>query len=425
MPLPPFPPAALRALASRNYRLYFTGQLVSLAGTWMQQLAMVWLVYRLTNSAFVLGAVGFASQIPILFLGPFAGVWSDRFDRRRLLLITQTLAMVQALLLAFLTWADWINAGLLLAMALLLGCINAIDMPTRQSIAAQLVDDPEDLPNAIALNSFLMNAARFVGPALAGFAVSLVGEAICFVLNALSYLAVLLALSAMRLRPLVSRPARPALDALGEGFRYVFGQKEIRATLILVASISLFTTPYVVLMPLFAKEIFGGDASTFGLMVGCAGAGSLAASVFLATRADIRHLRRRLAQSAPATGVALALFALAPAIWVAFPLLFVLGFCVILTIAGSNTLIQTRLDDALRGRVMAIFSMAFLGIAPLGSFTVGTLAHTLGTRPTLVGCGILTLLAGLFYRHLDRRLSAQTPPAPAAQAETSPPTNTR
>ncbi|HJW24147.1 MAG TPA: MFS transporter [Rhodocyclaceae bacterium] len=393
-------PALLRALDSRNYRLYFMGQLVSLAGTWMQQIAMIWLAYRLSGSSLVLGSVGFASQIPILLFAAISGVWIDRLDRRRLLMWTQTLAMAQALVLAGLTWMDWATPGLLVLMAFFLGCVNAVDVPARQAIAAQLVDDPDDLPNAIALNSFVMNATRFVGPALAGFVVAVVGEAVCFLFNAASYLAVLLALAAIRL---VSRPGRSAraLEALKEGYRYVAGHRDIRRSLMLVACVSFFATPYAVMMPLFAREIFGGDARTYGLLIGSAGAGSLLASLYLASRTDTEGLVHRVGLAAPAVGAALALFAVTPKLWLAFPVLMALGFSVIVTIAGSNTLIQTLVENDFRGRVMAIFSMAFLGIAPLGSFTVGTVAHGIGIRPTLIACGLLTLAAGLVYRFVS------------------------
>jgi len=371
----------------------------------MQQIAMAWLAYRLSNSALVLGAVGFASQIPILLFAGFAGVWTDRFDRRRLLLLTQSLSMAQALLLALLAWTGWINAPLLIALAFCLGCINALDVPARQAIAVQLVDDKDDLPNAIALNSFLMNSARFVGPALAGYLVAIMGEAVCFLLNAASYLAVLLALAAIRLPAHGGGSRAPALDALKEGIRYVRGHRPIQRSLLLVACISFFATPYAVMMPLFAREIFGGDARTFGLLIGCAGAGSLVASVFLASRKDTEGLSRYVGRAAPMVGAALACFALTPSPVVAYPILMVLGFSVIVTIAGSNTLIQTRVENAFRGRVMAIFSMAFLGIAPLGSLMIGSITHHIGIRPTLVGCGLLTLAAGLLYRRRARQLA--------------------
>lgn len=390
-------PPILRALKSRNYRLYFIGQLVSMAGTWMQQIAMVWLAYRLSNSAFVLGSVGFASQIPILIFASFSGVLVDRFDRRRLLMGTQALSMVQALMLAALAWLDRATPGLLILLAFFLGCINAVDVPARQAVVVQLVEDREDLPNAIALNSFLMNSARFIGPALAGFVVALVGEAVCFMLNAASYLAVLVALGLMHI-PAEGRRNSRAWDALKEGYRYVVGHKRIRRTLLLVACVSFFATPYAVMMPLFAREIFLGDARTYGFLIASAGGGSLLASLYLASRADTEGLAMRVALAAPTVGAALALFAVTPRAWMAYPVLMGVGFCVIITIAGCNTLIQTWVENEFRGRVMAIFSMAFLGIAPLGSFTIGSVAHAFGIRYTLVACGLLTLAAGLVYR---------------------------
>jgi len=391
-----------RALRSRNYRLYFAGQLVSLAGTWMQQIAMVWLAYRLSNSALVLGWVGFASQIPILLFSSFMGVLTDRFDRRRLLMVTQTLALAQALALAGLTWMHWISPGWLIVLAFLLGCVAALDVPARQAFVVDLVEKREDLPNAIALNSFLMNATRFVGPALAGFAVAAVGEAVCFVLNAMSYLAVLLALLAIKVRPHVPNRA-PALHALREGFRYVWRHRDIRALLLVAAAVSFLVTPYAVMMPLFAREIFGGDARTYGLLIGSAGAGSLLASLYLASRVDTAGLVRRVAGAVTAAGIALTFFALNRQLALAFPAVMALGCAVIVAIAGSNTLIQTQVEDAYRGRVMAIYSAAFLGVAPLGSLAVGSLAHIVGVPHTLLACGLIAVGVGLTAR---RRLRA-------------------
>jgi MFS family permease len=397
-------PAFARALNSRNYRLYFVGQLVSLAGTWMQQIAMLWLAYRLSDSAFVLGAIGFASQIPILIFAPIGGVWTDRVDRRRLLLWTQALSMLQALGLAVLAWQERVSPALLLVFAFLLGCINSLDVPARQAIAVQLVDDPDDLPNAIALNSLLMNSARFVGPALAGFVVAAVGESLCFLLNALSYFAVLVALGAIRISVVPSRPM-PTMQALQQGYRYVLGQRQIRLSLLLVACISFFATPYAVMMPIVAREIFAGGALTYGLLIGSAGAGSLLASLFLASRADTRDVSYWVSLTAPAVGLCLALFSITPIRWLAFPVLIGLGFSVIIAIAGSNTLIQTQVHEDYRGRVMAIFTMAFLGIAPLGSLSVGSLAHVFGIRQTLAACGVIMLLAGIIYRRFAIRES--------------------
>ena len=395
-------PVFARALSSRNYRLYFLGQLVSLAGTWMQQIAMIWLAYRLSGSAFVLGMIGFASQIPILIFASIGGVWTDRLDRRRLLLWTQALLMMQALVLAALAWQERVSPGLLLVLALFLGCINALDVPARQAIAVQLLDDPDDLPNAIALNSLLMNSARFVGPALAGFVVAAVGEAICFLLNALSYLAVLVALWAIRIAAVPGQPM-PTGAALRQGYRYALGHRQIRRSLLLVACVSFLATPYAVLMPIFAREVFAGDALTYGLLIGSAGVGSLLAALFLAARADTRELPRWICRAAPAVGISLLAFSQTPVRWLAFPVLAGLGFSVILTVAGSNTLIQTRVDEDFRGRVMALFSMAFLGVAPLGSLVLGSLAHACGIRRTLAAAGALMLVAGVVYRQVALR----------------------
>jgi MFS family permease len=392
------PAHPLRALRSRDFRIYFAGQLVSVAGTWMQQIAMAWLAYRLTNSALVLGMLGFASQIPILLLGPFGGVWSDRLDRRRLMMGTQVLAMLQALALAVLAWQGWATPALLIALAFVLGCINAVDVPARQSLVVHLVGDRALLPNAIALNSFMMNATRFVGPALAGIIVAGFGEAVCFLLNALSYLAVLVALAALRSRP-GSGNTKPALHALKEGFDYTISHHDIRLFLLLVAAVSFLVAPYVVMMPLYARTVLGGDARTFGLLVSSAGAGSLLASVFLASRATIEGLGARVTFAAILAGSALALFAVNSEPILAYAILTVLGFSVVLVAAGSNTLLQSWVRDDMRGRVMAIFSMAFLGVAPLGSLAMGGLTHTLGVRPTLFLFGVLTIAAGLMHRH--------------------------
>lgn len=391
----------LRALRSRDFRIYFAGQLVSMAGTWMQQIAMGWLVYRLTGSALMLGLLGFASQAPILLFGLLGGVWSDRVDRRRLMMWTQALALVQALALAVLTWQGWLTPVLLLGLAFLMGCINALDMPVRQSLVANLVPDRAQLGNAIALNSMLMNATRFIGPALAGFIIAVAGEAVCFLLNAVSYLAVLLALLALRARSSGDASKHP-LRAMKEGLAYTFGHADIRLFLMLVAAASFLLTPYVVMMPLYARGIFDGDARTLGLLVSSAGAGSLMAGLFLATRANVDGLARRVSLAASVGGVALALFALNTVHALAYPILMVLGFCVVLIAAGSNTLLQIWVRDDMRGRVMSVFSMSFLGIAPLGSLAVGSLAHATGIRPTLFLCGVAAVLVGVVHGRVLR-----------------------
>lgn len=391
----------LPAFRSRNYRLFFIGQLISLIGTWMQQIAMIWLAYRLTDSAAMLGLVGFASQIPILLFSTVAGVWNDRLDRRRLLLWTQFFSMLQAFLLFGLTVTGLVTPLLLVVLAFLLGCINAIDLPGRQAFVAQLVNDKADLPNAIGLNSLLMNGSRFVGPTLAGLLVATAGEAACFLLNALSYLGVLAALAAIRVAPRSVRP-QAALAALRAGLDHAFGNPRMRLPLLMVAGFSFFVTPYAVMMPVFARDFFQGGAETYGFLIGSAGIGSLSAGLFLALRGGMRTsmgLDKLVARATLAGGAALACFALAPSLLWAYPLLAALGFAAVLTVAGSNTLIQTVVEEEYRGRVMAIFSTAFLGIAPLGSLAVGSLGEALGVRPTLFCCGLLALALGIAYLH--------------------------
>lgn len=390
-------PHPLRALRARDFRIYFAGQLVSVAGTWMQQIAMAWLAYRLTDSALVLGLLGFASQVPILLFAPLGGIWSDRIDRRRLMMTTQVLAMLQALTLALLTWQGWVSPALLIGLAFVLGCINAVDIPARQSLVVHLVSDRALLPNAIALNSFMMNATRFVGPALAGIIVAWAGEEVCFLLNALSYLAVLVALAALHTRP-GGGEIKPALQALREGLAYTLGHRDIRLFLLLVASVSFLIVPYVVMMPLYARTTLGGDARTFGLLVSSAGAGSLMASLFLASRVSISQLAAQVGAAALLAGTALVAFALNSVALLAYPILVVLGFSVVLVAAGSNTLLQSWVRDDMRGRVMAIFTMAFLGIAPLGSLALGSATHFLGVRPALVSFGALAIVAALAHR---------------------------
>ncbi len=408
---PPSPTHAghpFKALQSRDFRLYFAGQAVSLAGTWMQQVAMGWLAYRLTGSALVLGLLGFASQLPILLFGALSGVWLDRFDRRRLMLWTQSLSLLQALALALLAWRGLVDAPLLLAMAFLTGCINALDLPARQSLVVHLVAARSHLPNAIALQSMMVNAARFAGPALAGLLLAYAGEAACFAVNALTYLAVLLALLAIRARPGGDR-SQSALRALRDGLAYTFGHADIRHALLRVAGVSLLVTPYATLMPLFAKTLLGGDARTYGLLLGSAGAGSLLAGLYLASRARVDGLQRLVPRAALLAGAALALFALNVRLELAYPLLMLLGVAVALVAAGSNTLLQTWVRDDMRGRVMATFSMAFLGVAPLGSLAVGSLAQAYGARPVLLVCGLLTILAGLAHVRPRRQPASAQP----------------
>lgn len=358
---------------------------------------MLWLAYRVSDSPFMLGAIGFASQIPILIFGALGGVWVDRVDRRRLLMWTQTLSLLQSLLLAGLTWFELASPGVLLLLAFSLGCLNAIDVPARQTIAAQLVEHPGDLQNAIALNSIVIQLGRFVGPALAGVVVAAAGEAACFLLNTCSYLAVLAALAVIRTRFSAGKPA-PTLRALMEGIRYIRGHPRIRLALLLVAAISFFAMPYTVLMPLLAHQVFGGDVRTYGALVASVGAGSLLAALVLASLKNTQGLKAWIGPAAAGVGICLLLLAASRAIGFAYAILPLLGFGVIMVFSGSNTMIQMQVEDEFRGRVMAIYVMAFLGVAPLGSLAAGALAELMGVRFVLSVFGLLVVLASLAYR---------------------------
>lgn len=399
--------SALPALRSRNYRLFFAGQLISLVGTWMQHIAMGWLIFRLTDSPLMLGLVSFAGQIPILLFSPLAGVWNDRHDRRRLLLTTQALAMTQAAVLYLMTISNMVTPGALVLLAGFLGCINAVDLPVRQAYVAELLDDKKDLANAIGLNAFLMHGSRFVGPAIAGLIVAVAGEATCFLLNALSYLGVLSALAAIRTPRRAPPASQNALAALREGLDYAFRHPQICTSLWMVAGFSFLISPYATLMPVFAREFFAGGADIYGFLIGSAGGGSLAAATFLALRG--RHgkahdLERLTAHAALTGGLALLSFAALAGSPVAYLLLALLGFAVVLVIAGSNTLIQILVEETYRGRVMALFATAFLGIAPLGSLVTGSVSAMIGVRPTVGLCGLLAALLGtIFIRRLPTK----------------------
>ena len=392
------PRRTFRALRHRNFRLFFVGQGLSMMGTWLQQVAMGWLTYRLSGSAWLLGVVAFCANIAILVLGPFAGVLADRVNRRRALFVTQSLMLMQALALTVLTAFGHIEVWHLIAFALWLGTVSAFDVPLRQSLYIHLVEDRVDLPNAIALNSFLVNAARVVGPALAGLLLSIAGEAACFGLNALSFLAVIVAIAQMRWPHL-----SPASTSAGwwsnwrEGAHYAFGFAPARALLILVATLSWTITPYSSLMPIYAKDIYGGDAHTLGLLLSAAGAGALACTAYLAGRTSVRGLGRVIAGSAAISGLALGTFAYLRVFPIAVVLMALVGGGVILAAASANTILQTIVDDRLRGRVAGFFMMAFLGVAPLGNLAAGALAARFGAPATFLGNGLLCVLAALWF----------------------------
>jgi MFS family permease len=389
----------LRALHSRNFRLFVAGQSVSLVGTWMQSVAMSWLVYRLTGSAFLLGVVGFTSQIPTFLLAPVAGVLADRWNRRRLLIATQALAMLQAAVLAAAVLTGVIQVWHIIVLSLLLGVVNAFDIPIRQSFIVEMVSQREDLSNAIAVNSSVVQAARLIGPAIAGILVVSVGEGICFILNSVSYLAVLLALVAMKLgpRPHRGEQRRNVLHELREGFSYVFGFGPIRSILLLVALVSLTGIPYTVLIPVFAKEILHGGAHTFGFLMTAGGCGALVATIYLASRKSVLGLGKLIVLAGFLFAIGVASFAVSTNINISFASLVIAGFGAITMIASSNTILQTILDEDKRGRVMSFFAVAFLGMAPFGSFGAGTMAGIIGPRETLLVGAVCCLCSTLLF----------------------------
>jgi len=395
----------LRALHSRNFRLFVAGQGVSMIGTWMQQVAMSWLVYRLTGSAFLLGVIGFSSQIPTFLFAPVAGVLADRWNRRSLLIATQALAMLQAALLAVVVLSGVVQVWHLVVLSSILGLVNAFDIPVRQSFVIEMVSQREDLSNAIALNSSLVQGARLIGPAIAGLLVASVGEGVCFILNSASYLAVLLALVAMRLGPSPhkGKARRHVFHELREGFGYAFGFAPIRGILLLVALVSLTGMPYTVLVPIFAKEILHGGAHTFGFLMTAGGCGALIGTVYLASRTTVLGLGRLIVTAAVLFAVGISVFAVSNNVTLSFMSLVVAGFGGITLVASSNTILQTILEEDKRGRVMSLFTVAFLGMAPFGSFGAGAMAGIIGPRETLlVGAACCLVGTALFARNLPK-----------------------
>ncbi len=400
-----------RALGHANFRVYFAGQSLSLIGTWLQQVAMGWLVYRLTGSAWLLGLVSFSANIFILLLGPFAGILADRVDRRVGLYATQTLLALQAVTLAVLVGADRIEVWHLIVLAVWMGVVSAFDVPLRQTLYVHLLDDRADLPNAIALNSFMVNAARVIGPAIAGVLLSFVSEAVCFAINAASFLAVLLALTRVRW-PRHEPRAIPGSwrDNWNEGARYAFGFVPVRSLILLVACAAWTISPYSSLMPIYAKDIYGGGPQTLGYLLSAAGAGALASTFYLAGRETIVGLGRVIALAVTACGLALAAFAFLREFPLGLVLMAIVGGGVILAAASANTILQTIVDDRLRGRVLGFFTMAFLGVAPLGNLAAGALALHFGAPATFAFNGLVCAAAGLwFWRRLPALTTAMRP----------------
>jgi MFS family permease len=397
-----------RALRHRNFQLFFSGQLISLIGTWMQSVAQSWLVYRLTGSALLLGSVGFASQIPVFLFAPLGGITADRVNRRYIVIATQVAAMVLAFILAGLTLFHKIQVWHVFVLASLLGIVNAFDIPGRQSFLVDMVGK-EDLMNAIALNSSMFNGARVIGPAVAGILVAKIGEGWCFFANAVSYIAVIIGLLLMR----VNSPARAStaspFEHMMEGFRFVSGTAPIRALLLLLGIVSLVGMPYVVLMPIFADKILHGGARGLGILMGSTGVGALLGALTLAFREGVKGLGRWVAWCCAGFGASLAIFALSHSFWLSVVLLLPVGYCMMLQMACSNTLIQVMVPDALRGRVMAVYSMMFMGMAPIGALLGGALADHLGAQTTVAIGGLASVVgAGWFALQLPKiRLEAR------------------
>ena len=400
-PQPPPIHHALRSLRHRNYRLFFGGQLISLIGTWMQNVAQSWLVYRLTGSEALLGLVGFAGLIPIFLLAPFGGAIADRADRRRVLIATQTASLLAALGLALLTLLGAVTVWHVVGTAVAFGIVNALDMPTRQAFVPSLVEEA-DLANAIALNSSMFNGARIVGPAMAGVVLSAVGEGWCFAANALSFLAVIVGLALMRVPAHVpDRHPLSTMKRIAEGFRYAWENAPIRALLFLLGIVSLTGMPYTVLMPVFADRILHGGARSLGLLMAASGCGALAGAFLLASRRGIRGLGLWIALAAAGFGASLVLFSLSRTLWLSIGFLVPAGFTMIVQMASSNTLVQSMVPDKLRGRVMSVYSMMFLGMAPFGSLLAGALAERFGAPTTVAAGGIVCMgAAALFGRRL-------------------------
>jgi MFS family permease len=403
--------AMVRELRHRNYRLFFMGQGLSLVGSWITRVASSWLVDRLTGSEAMLGLIGFAGQIPTTLVAPFAGVLVDRWNRHRVLVVTQVVAMLQSAALAAFALTGTITVGWIAVLSVVQGVINAFDMPARQAFVIEMVTAREDLPNAIALNSSLVNAARLVGPSIAGVLIAAVGEGWCFAVDAVSYLAVVGSLLAMRgIRPRPARVASGVFADFRDGFRYVARFPAIRTILLLLAVVSLSGFPYVVLMPVFAREVLGGGPHTLGLLMAASGVGALTGALWLAARPSVLGLGRVVVVAGAICGIGLAGFGLSRWLWLSLPMVVGVGGGMMVQMAGSNTLVQTLVDEDKRGRVMSFYTLAFFGMAPFGSLLAGGLATWIGAPMTVVACGAVSLLGVAVFASKLPALRAEVRP---------------
>ncbi|NOU45465.1 MAG: MFS transporter [Bacteroidales bacterium] len=387
-----------RALESRNFRLFFFGGMVSLLGTWIQNLAIGWMVYRLTDSAFFLGLVGFAGQIPALFLAPLAGVYADRINRRRILIMTQVLPMILAAILTFLSYTNTISVSYLIVIVVINGIAMAFDTPFRHAFLLEMIGDKKLLANAVALNSTLVNTARFIGPALGGILIAAFGEPMCFLINSISFTGVIIALLAMRVAPFVPRTiSKSVMSELKEGFNYTFSYKPALYMILMVTVTSIFGLPFQTLLPVFARDILHGDSQLLGFLTGAVGAGALTGAFFLASRKSYKNFPKYIAFSAITFGIGLVLFSLSTISTISILLLYFSGFGMIAQFTATNTLLQHLVEEDKRGRVLSFYSLSFMGFTPIGSLILGSASSAIGVPVTLSIAGGICLVAGIFF----------------------------
>lgn len=391
-----------RALRYKNYRLFFIGQGISLTGTWMQQMAIGWLIYRLTKSPFMLGFVGFLGNIPTFIFTPFAGVLADRMNKHRMLVVTQALEMLQALILAALIMTGQVEVWHILALTVFLGIVVAFDSPARHAFVVEMVGRKEDLGNAIALNSLVFNSARLVGPSIAGILVALFGEGICFLFNGLSYIAVIAALLGMHItRRVVIRQDKHIIHGLKEGVKYAFSDKLIRPILLLTGLVSMMGMSYVVLMPIFAKDVLRGDANTLGFLMGSTGLGALVGAFYLASRISTKGLGRVVFLTTNVFGIGLIAFSFSRVLWFSAMILSIVGFGMMVQMSANNTIIQAIVHDDKRGRVMSLFMVAFMGMVPFGCLIAGDLANRFGAPNAIMVSGLSCVAGSFLLRNKD------------------------
>ncbi|MCE5287036.1 MAG: MFS transporter [Pelosinus sp.] len=387
-----------RALKHRNFRLFFIGQSCSLIGTWMQDLAIGWLIYRLTGSPFLLGAVIFFKRLPSFIFGPLAGLVADRYNKLKVIKLTQNIAMLQAVVLAILVMTEQVEVWHIFAFSSVLGIANAFDMPVRQAFIIDMVSQPEDLNNAIALNSIVSNVARLIGPSLAGMLIAIFGEGVCFFINAISFLAVIAALHAMDIQSKAgSITSKDAVDEMREGYSYAYAHPPIKYSLLLLSLVSLFTTPYTVLMPVFATEVLGGGSQTQGYLMSAIGCGAILGAAFLASRPNAVGMEKIIPISATILGIALVGFSQTQSVWLDLIIQFFAGMGMIVHLAATNTLLQAVVDNEKRGRIMSLYAMAHQGMIPFGNLLIGTAASQIGVQTTVLISGLLCLIGVLIF----------------------------